>query len=143
MNLDKKLELAQETLLKLLDKAVIPKDFKDSIGLAWAMTDEMEAEYNKRKQKEIENGVEQDEELLKGCDSTKLEWQPGWGQAPNRMNYFFMNRDGGKYYTVNKPSYISASEHVMDCINCGGDCYSDASKQIFQGDWKDSLRKRP
>lgn len=72
-----------------------------------------------------------------------LEWQPDWSQAPSRMNYYFVNRDGGEYWTVNKPDEPNMTEHVIDFRDCGGDCYAFASSQDYQGNWQDSLRKRP
>lgn len=76
-------------------------------------------------------------------NGVEKEWQPDWSQAPIRMNYFFMNRDGAKYWTVNKPDEPNMTEHVMDFRSCGGDCYAYASSQNYQGNWQDSLRKRP
>ena len=76
-------------------------------------------------------------------NGAEKEWQPDWSQAPSHMNYFFMNRDGTKYWTVNKPDEPNMTEHVIDFRDCGGDCYSYASSQNYQGNWQDSLRKRP
>lgn len=80
--------------------------------------------------------------VLKPSNTGELEWQPDWSQAPKHMNYFAMNKSGVKLWHVNKPE-LSLIEWIIDFSNCGGDCYSFASKQDYQGDWRNSLRKRP
>ena len=100
-----------------------------TIEQAWCYADAMQSEAEKREDKTRPEVLE--------------EWQPDWSQAPKSMNYFFMNKDGSKYWTVNKPDKPNLSEHVMDCLECGGDCYAYASSQDYQGNWQDSLRKRP
>lgn len=129
----------------ILDKAKLAHDhymkfgdvenFKVSILEAWEYADLMFEQEEKRK----DNGVP---EVLKQCNSTELEWQPDWSQAPKHMNYFAMNKSGVKLWHVNKPE-LSLTEWIIDFSNCGGDCYSFASKQDYQGDWRNSFRKRP
>lgn len=121
------------------------------VSVAWSYADLMQDEANKREKKEVEeeskNSREVRQKFINTFEKHKLccseEWQPDWSQAPSRMNYYFMNRDGGEYWTVNKPDEPNMTEHVMDFRDCGGDCYAYASSQNYQGKWHESLRKRP
>ena len=131
----------------------------DDVAEAWKYADAMQAEAKKREQEASEKASKEIKDILENhehvfvdgricwCGKIKSdieeEWQPDWSQAPKSMNYFFMNKDGSKYWTVNKPDKPNLSEHVMDCLECGGDCYAYASSQDYQGNWQDSLRKRP
>lgn len=114
------------------------------VSVAWSYADLMQDEADKRNNKETcDKNIGLDSSVLKPSNSMELEWQPDWSQAPSRMNYYFMNRDGGEYWTVNKPDEPNMTEHVMDFRDCGGDCYAYASSQNYQGNWQKSLRKRP
>lgn len=73
------------------------------------------------------------------------EWQPDWGQAPDgRIQYFAVDENGRGGWYINKPVlcydhwYWSDFEERM-----GNDCYDYAPSFNYQGDWRDSLRKRP
>lgn len=113
---------------------------------AWQYADAMQAEADKRKSKPELPSLQQT--FIDGVEQPRYappceEWQPDWSQAPSRMNYYFMNRDGGEYWTVNKPDEPNMTEHVMEFRACGGDCYAYASSQNYQGKWQKSLRKCP
>ena len=147
-----KLEMAHEYAVAMLETPAQLTGMSDmDIAIAaFNLADAMQDEADKR-----EVGIE---ELMKdhvhdyiygrvcacgAINGAEKEWQPDWSQAPSRMNYFFMNRNGAKYWTVNKPDEPNMTEHVMDFRDCGGDCYAFASSQNYQGLWQDSLRKRP
>ena len=137
MNLDKKLELAQEWAMKMVGE--VRSDPMNSASkklsvMAWKYADAMEAEYNKRKQEEIESGIEQDKEML---DSFQVDWS----QAPSWANWWAMDRDNDAYWhsCVDKPFIQGA---VFEIATPQGHT-SDAPSFNYQGDWKDSLRKRP
>lgn len=135
-----KLEMAHEWYMKHGKDNVMEK----SIACAWAYADAMQAEADKR-EKEEQDKIKQnernhhDELVFIGLE----EWQPDWSQAPKNMNYFFVNKDGSKFWTINEPDKPNLTEHVMNFSDCCGDCYAYASLQDYQGDWRNSLRKRP
>lgn len=119
---------------------------------AWKYADAMQAEADKRNKAEAEQKRKAIREMI-NADNTFLEkegqhfddveWQPDWSQSPKDMNYFFVNKDGSKFWTINEPDKPNLTEHVMNFSDCGGDCYAYASSQDYQGDWRESLRKRP
>lgn len=125
-----KLTIATQVLLKLIETDKTGFDAEGIAAYSFEIADAMQTEADKRKPSGLP-------------DALKEEWQPDWSQAPKNMNYFFMNKDGSKYWTVNKPDKPNLSEHVMDCLECGGDYYAYASSQDYQGNWKNSLRERP
>ncbi|RZG74749.1 hypothetical protein [Acinetobacter sp. WCHAc060025] len=128
-----KLTMAHEMALKIAESGV---SVDICAGLGWRYADAMQAEADKR-----QGGVP--EAILKASNSSQLEWQPDWSVAPKHMNYFFMDRNGSKFWTVNEPDKPNRTEHVMNFTDCGGDCYAYASDQDYKGDWRNSLRKRP
>ena len=135
--------MAHEFMMKKMETETIDNHW-ELFYTSWRYADAMQAEADKRNNKETcDKNIGLDNSVLKPSNSMELEWQPDWSQAPSRMNYFFMNRDGGKYWTVNKPGEPNLTEHVIDCRDCGGDCYAYASSQNYQCHWQNSLRKRP
>ena len=138
-----KLQMAHEMALAIQGTKLI-HDMELVSDMAWKYADAMQAEADKRNNKETcDKNIGLDSSVLKPSNSMELEWQPDWSQAPSRMNYFFMNRNGAKYWAINKPDEPNMTEHVIDFRDCGGDCYAFASSQNYQGLWQDSLRKRP
>ena len=155
-----KIDMAHDYAMAL----VLSPDFDDDMSLSafvkhvWKYADKMQAEEDKRKVSGVPDALlTKDEngncthfhttfgrgECFDCGKNLKEEWQPDWSQAPKHMNYFFMNKDGSKYWTVNKPDKPNLTEHVINFFECGGDCYSYASSQDYKGDWRESLRKRP
>ena len=132
MNLDKKLELAHEYFQKTIShirKHDIQHDFSEIISESWEYADEMEKQYNKRKPSGLP-------------DALKEEWQPDWSQAPDdRINYWSKESDGTATWWIGEPTknIPIGTHHDNDCCSC----LDDAPAFNYQGDWKDSLRKRP
>ena len=64
MNIERKLELAERVLIAIVqaDNRNYNWDAEGVSELSFEVADAMEAEYNKRKQKEIESGIQYDEE---------------------------------------------------------------------------------
>ena len=154
-----KLQMAHDFAMKLIAVGATNKT-EDIIRFGWEYADAMQAELDERKPKglpkalspevthlnntlAVQKMVYDDEFQATGYETPTDEWQPDWSQAPKNMNYFFMNKDGSKYWAVNKPDKPNLTEHVMNFFECGGDCYSYATSQDYQGDWKDSLREHP
>lgn len=169
MNLDKKLELAHEWSMWFLDKnkdlAFAPNTVTYN---AWDYADAMEAEYKKRKQAEGEKNAEDAkvffDKLTKNEDgsckhintslngawcfdcggkmnitnSSQLDWQPDWSFAPDDAMYWAMDEDTRCNWYGKEPEMIV----VRNRWDFGNVLKSSPSFN-YQGDWKDSLRKRP
>ena len=66
------------------------------------------------------------------------EWQPDWSQAPDGYNWFVVGGRSGKgFFCLVEPSIVK--DHYWFV---GEDCLS-VDKHNYQGDWRNSLRKRP
>lgn len=114
----------------------------------------MEAEYNKRKQAEDKNKREAVRKLLNDsgtfieregqhfddlntADSPQLDFQVDWSVAPDWAKYFAVDENTEGWFFIQEPTI-----DVDGCWCCvGGSCM--AFSHDYQGDWKDSLRKRP
>ena len=100
---------------------------------AWQYADEMQAEHEKRMAAEAQKC---DDEVAKIIS----DWQPDWSQAPKGANWWAVDGDGfTAYWFVNEPSQGSIEWTTEGC-----DCYfNNAPNFNYQGDWRESLRKRP
>ena len=103
---------------------------------AWKYADAMQAEADKREPSGFPS-------VLRGAcreialNSIGKEWQPDWSQAPDGFNRFVIGSVGGHgFFTNIEPELM-------------GDYYYIGSDGVvfhnhgYQGNWKDSLRKRP
>ena len=116
-----KLQMAHDYLLKLMETN--PKlNAKYATGLVWEMVDAMQAEADKRNYSEKQ-------------DSS--EWQPDWSQAPDNMTHFAVDANGSGWFFNREPHAES------DCCWYCGDDSIELDNHNYQGNWKDSLRKRP
>ena len=61
------------------------------------------------------------------------EWQPDWSQAPENAEGWRMYKDG-KFGWLYNAKYMGSSALTYSC---------EAPSFNYQGDWQDSLRKRP
>lgn len=166
MNIEEKTKMSHEILLKILDKVVLPQDFKDSISLSWAMADAMEVEAEKRIKDKVEKDAEDAkvffEKLTKNedgsckhthttlnggecfdcggkstmADSPQLEFQVDWSVAPKSANYWSMDENTSCNWYEKDPQVIGSQWDF-------GNVLEVAPSFKYQGDWKDSLRKRP
>lgn len=115
-----KLKLAHDWAMKhgstLTHKTVID---------AWAYADAMQAEAEKREPKGLP-------------DALREEWQPDWSQAPSWTNWWAMDADGDCYWFENKPEMKSVAWLPLNASKV-----NEAKSFDYQGNWKESLRKRP
>ena len=125
------------------------KDVDDLEVVQWAndYVDALEADANKREKAEAEIKRAEMRKLL-NADNTFVEkegqhfddvnFEPDWSQAPDGYNRFVVGSDHGiGFFTDIEPElidqeyfYVGHNAKVVDNHN-------------YQGDWKDSLRKRP
>lgn len=73
-----------------------------------------------------------------GLDSQVLkEWQPDWSKAPDGYNWFCVGSNDGYGFFSNQ-----APELFKDYYFVGADGFV-VNNHGYQGNWQDSLRKRP
>ena len=74
-----------------------------------------------------------------GLDSQVLkDWQPDWSQAPSGYDWFVVGGRSGKgFFCLIEPEIVKDHYWLAD-----EDCLS-IDKHNYQGDWRNSLRKRP
>ena len=124
----------------ILDKAKMAHDWvvkygkvdsnynrENTVQLAWDYADAMQAEADKRvvKLPDVFFDAKQNE-----------EWQPNWSQAPEWANWWAADKDLVSFWHEDKPKFDE-----IEFYQCGMFC--DAPSFNYQGNWQDSLRKRP
>lgn len=95
---------------------------------SWKYADLMQAEEDKRvvKLPDVFFDTKQNE-----------EWQPDWSQAPDNMTHFAVDANGSGWFFNREPHAES------DCCWYCGDDSIELDNHNYQGNWQESLRKRP
>ena len=119
-----KLTIATKVLLKLIETNKTGFDAEGIAAYSFEIADAMQAEADKRESKERP-------------DVLKEEWQPDWSQAPDDANYWAMDKNGQCDWYVDQP-LIKGDEWIESSVFV--EC---APSFNYQGNWQDSLRKRP
>ena len=149
-----KLEMAHEYALQLSKNPSVTATHndKDIASRAWKYADAMQAEADKRECKERTDVLltkDKDGNCLHfhhefghkkcmDCGASLEEWQPDWSQAPSGYDWFVVGGCSGKgFFCLVEPSIVK--DHYWFV---GEDCLS-VDKHNYQGDWRESLRKRP
>lgn len=120
-----------------------PKTLDEIIALSWYYADAMQAEADKRNNSQPVI-TDQDKQRIERAYSSIVkpsiaeEWQPDWSQAPEWAEYWSINADGVGYWFENKPELMSVTWLPFDTSKA-----NEAPSFDYQGNWKDSLRKRP
>ena len=158
-----KLEMAHEWAMKHGDAETVGSR-QNMVKYAWEYADAMQVEADKRNKAEAEQKRNAVREML-NADNTFLEkegqhfddvadmqkpytsseeWQPDWSQAPEWATHFFCERDEDDqlngYFAKDKRG-ISIDFDIQ-----GFDGYGrvrSCKTFNYQGDWRESLRKRP
>ena len=134
-----KLQMAHEYAMKHVQEG-FDINYDVLVVEAWKYADAMQAEADKRKpipklpalQQTFIDGVEQPR-YAPSCD----EWQPDWSQAPMGFNRFVVGSDGGYGFFTNMEPQL---QDDFWFVGADGIVIKDHG---YQGDWQDSLRKRP
>ena len=124
-------------------------DMKLLSVLAWQYADAMQAEADKREKEESKKKRADIREMLKanntfvereGQHFDDVEWQPDWSQAPDTATHWTMRQDGKCLWWKGKPLFDGSC--FYDAV---GICHTVGYAPSFnyQGNWQDSLRKRP
>ena len=145
MNID---ERAQQILLKLMETNKTGYDAEGISVYAYEIADAMQAESDKRKPKGLPDAI-------KGLESSKkippldkdatIKYSDGlvidWSQAPESVKFWAMDENGSAAWYEVMP-YIDVDEFNYE-FGLGGATHVKAPSFNYQGDWKNSLRKRP
>lgn len=129
------MKLAHEYALEMAKQGIPLKSCKE---LGWKYADAMQDEADKREQQEQnklkrEQQNHQDELVSIGLE----EWQPDWSQAPIGYDWFCVGSNGGYgFFSNQEPEFFE--EHFF----VGADGFV-VNNHGYQGNWKESLRKRP
>lgn len=151
-----KLAMAHDWAMKVIDVGYVCET--DTLALeAWKYVDAMQAEADKRKKEkldEVRQGLKDgwftekegqhfdDVAALCKTDISSGEWQPDWSQAPDdRIDHWSKESDGTATWWIGEPTRNVKEGTHHDNDNCT--CVEDAPSFGYQGDWKNSLRKRP
>ena len=149
-----KIDMAHDYAMAL----VLSPDFDDDMSLSafvkhvWKYADKMQAEEDKRKVGGVPDALlTKDEngncthfhttfgrgECFDCGKNLKEEWRPDWSQAPDGYNRFVIGSDHGiGFFTDIEPELIDQEYFYV------GHNAKVVENHNYQGDWKDSLRKR-
>ena len=145
-----KLQMAHEYFLRIVSNPSVTlraEDLQNIQDNAWIYADAMQAEADKREKEESEKKRADIREMLKanntfvereGQHFDDVEWQPDWSQAPDWANWWVMTK-GGFFAWVDSEPRLS-NPHGGWLMSRGK---TAAPSFDYQGNWQDSLRKRP
>ena len=123
--------MAQEYALKMLENLnpmQIDKPTRDGIAYeCFELAEAMLAENDKR--------VVKLPDVFFDANKNE-EWQPDWSQAPEWADWWAIDKDLVSFWHEDKPKFDE-----VEFYQCGKFC--DAPSFNYQGNWQDSLRKRP
>ena len=103
---------------------------------AWKYADAMQAEADKREPSGFPNVLRGACGEIVAVRVDDKEWQPDWSQAPEWADWWAIDKDLVSFWHEDKPKFDE-----VEFYQCGVFC--DAPSFNYQGNWQDSLRKRP
>ena len=104
---------------------------------AWKYADAMQAEADKREPSGFPNVLRGACGEIVAVKVDDKEWQPDWSQAPMGFNRFVVGSDGGYGFFTNMEPQL---QDDFWFVGADGIVIKDHG---YQGNWQDSLRKRP
>lgn len=153
-----KLEMAHEYAIALINSDC-EMQFDKFIQLCWNYADAMQAEADKREKKtscdtnvNFDMYLEYDasinyppdarvmykgEKRLAVSINAEKEWQPDWSQAPDNAMYWAMDGCGQCNWYKREPDVCGSQ------WDFGGVIEQTDTGYDYQGNWRESLRKRP
>ena len=149
----------------ILDKAKMAHDWvmkygkvdsnynrENTVQLAWDYADAMQAEADKREKEESEKKRADIREMLKanntfvereGQHFDDVEWQPDWSQAPEWADWWCLSVMHGAMWFSREPICTKATWVMLNDVKFCAASFDEAPSFNYQGNWQDSLRKRP
>lgn len=151
-----KLEMAHDYAMQHLKNSDGKITMHSLCLFAWQYADAMQAEVDKRSKAEAEQKRKAIREMLNADNTflekegqhfddvaglcktyTSSEWQPDWSQAPDNAMYWAMDGCGQCNWYEREPEVYGSQWDFGSVIEQADTGYD------YQGDWRDSLRKRP
>ncbi len=141
---------------------------ENTVQLAWDYADAMQDEEDKRVKQKAKDDDKSIDELTDSrsltkdehgnclhfhhefghkkcmdCGASLEEWQPDWSKAPDdKITHWTMEKDKRYSWWIGEPKKDSQN-HYESIENANCSFYGDAPSFNYQGNWQDSLRKRP
>lgn len=140
-----KLQMAHDYLRDIVSNWEYDDSF-NPVDEAWKLADAMQAEADKRKSSEFPNVLRGACGEIVAVKVDDMEWQPDWSQAPEWANWWVigsLTKQG--IWSEAKPNSvrINGADYWEVTSPSGDEHLSVAPSFNYQGDWRDSLRKRP
>ena len=117
---------------------------------AWKYADAMQAEADKREVSIEEAMKDHVHDYIYGrvCACGKVkdveeEWQPDWSQAPDWANWWCLSVMHGAMWFSREPICTKATWAMLNDVKFCAASFDEAPSFNYQGNWQDSLRKRP
>ena len=115
---------------------------------AWQYADAMQAEADKRKPSGLPESLRErhdfTEAIAKGVENyEKEEWQPDWSQAPDWANWWCLSVMHGAMWFSRELICTKATWAMLNDVKFCAASFDEAPSFNYQGDWRESLRKRP
>ena len=117
---------------------------------AWKYADAMQAEADKREVSIEEAMKDHVHDYIYGrvCACGKVkdveeEWQPDWSQAPDWANWWCLSVMHGAMWFSREPICTKATWVMLNDVKFCAASFDEAPPFNYQGNWQDSLWKRP
>lgn len=147
-----KLQMAHEMALAIQGTKLI-HDMELVSDMAWKYVDAMQAEADKREVSIEETMKDHVHDYIYGrvcacgaVNGAEKEWQPDWSQAPSWANWWVIGYLTGQgVWSETKPVCVKFNgvNYWEVGSPVGEEHLSVAPSFNYQGNWQDSLRKRP
>lgn len=128
-----KLEMAHEMALAIQGTKLI-HDMELVSDMAWKYADAMQAEADKR--------VVKLPDVFFDANKNE-EWQPDWSQAPEWADWWCLSVMHGAMWFSREPICTKATWVMLNDVKFCAASFDEAPSFNYQGNWQDSLRKRP
>ena len=137
-----KLDMAHEFMMKKMETETIDNHW-ELFYSSWRYADAMQAEADKREPSGFPNVLRGACGEIVAVKVDDKEWQPDWSQAPDdKITHWTMEKDKRYSWWIGEPKKDSQN-HYESIENANCSFYGDAPSFNYQGNWQDSLRKRP
>lgn len=143
-----KLEMAHEWYMKYSES---PSFMNTEVEQAWQYADAMQAEADERQTRKNEHDAEANRKIVDALANPmrcvrQQEWQPDWSKAPEWANWWVigsLTKQG--IWSEAKPNSVKINGvDYWEVTSPSGDEHLSVSPSFnYQGDWRNSLRKRP
>jgi len=144
-----KLEMAHEYALQLSKNPSVTATHndKDITSRAWQYADAMQAEADKREPSGFPNVLRGACGEIVAVKVDDKEWQPDWSQAPEWADWWAMDGFSNQANWYDSEPYIDGDSEIENEWNielkANMETYEKAPSFNYNGNWQDSLRKRP